>query len=90
VLPCWMIKEKYSLGWVPILLGMLLTGCSSLKPADFAGSKTIFEPDTYFLGHVQSWGVTENRAGQPHSHFTTDCFGKRDAEGDVTINHVSL
>ncbi|MGI8967120.1 MAG: DUF3833 family protein [Limisphaerales bacterium] len=67
------------------ILTAVVTGCSSLQPRDFANSSCTFEPDKYFMGHVRSWGVTENRAGEPKSRFTTESFGKRDADGDVTI-----
>ncbi len=70
------------------ILAAMATGCSSLQPRDFANSSTTFEPDKYFTGHVRSWGVTENRAGEPKSRFTTESFGKRDANGDVTIEQT--
>ncbi|HZM04392.1 MAG TPA: DUF3833 family protein [Candidatus Saccharimonadales bacterium] len=66
----------------------MAAGCSSLKPRDFAGSNTTLEPDQYFMGHTRSWGVTENRGGQPTSHFTTDSFGTREAGGDVMIEQT--
>jgi hypothetical protein len=71
-----------------VIIGIWAVGCSSLKPRDFAGSKTIFEPDKYFLGHIHSWGVTENRAGEPGSRFTTDSFGTTEANGDVMIEQT--
>ncbi|MEP6663928.1 MAG: DUF3833 family protein [Verrucomicrobiota bacterium] len=67
---------------------VIATGCSSLQPRDFAGATPTFEPDKYFTGHVRSWGVTENRAGEPKSRFTTESFGKRDASGDVMIEQT--
>lgn len=71
-----------------IVLATVATGCSSLQPRDFANSTTTFEPDKYFTGHVRSWGVTENRAGQPKSRFTTESFGTREANGDVRIEQT--
>lgn len=71
-----------------VLIGVSAVGCSSLKPRDFADSNTVFQPDSYFIGHTRSWGVTENRAGEPKSRFTTDCHGKRDAAGDVVIEQT--
>lgn len=65
-----------------------MTGCGGLRPGDFAGSKTNLQPDDYFLGHTRSWGVTENRAGEPISHFTTDSFGKRETGGNVQIEQT--
>ena len=71
-----------------VLSGLLAAGCSSLKPRDFAGSNTVFKPDEYFIGHTHSWGVTENRVGEPSSRFTTDSFGKREDDGDVMIEQT--
>jgi hypothetical protein len=70
------------------LSGLLAAGCSSLKPRDFAASNTLFEPDKYFIGHTHSWGVTENRAGEPSSHFTTDSVGTHEADGGVMIEQT--
>lgn len=75
--------------WLGMLsITLLLAGCSSLKPRDFAGSTAKFEPDEYFTGHVKSWGVFENRRGEPRSRFTTESVGMRDAAGDTTIRQV--
>lgn len=71
-----------------VVLAVVVTGCNSLQPRDFADSTTTLEPDKYFTGHVRSWGVTENRAGEPKSRFTTESFGKREADGDVTIEQT--
>ena len=70
--------------------GVLSSGCSSLKPNDFSGSNTILQPDNYFIGHTHSWGVIENRAGEPSSRFTTDSQGWSEANGDVVIEQQFL
>ncbi len=67
-------------------IGIVASGCSSLKPRDFADSKKSFAPDEYFTGHTRSWGVIENRKGEPKSRFTSEAFGKRDANGDLIID----
>jgi hypothetical protein len=73
---------------IPVLLLSFATGCGSLKPKDFSASSTHFEPDTYFTGHVRSWGVMENRSGEPRRKFTTDSVGKKEANGDTMIRQV--
>ena len=75
-------------GFLLALVVGLTTGCSSLKPRDFAGAKSVFKPDEYFLGQVRSWGVTENRSGEPRSRFTTESIGTREASGDVKIEQT--
>lgn len=70
------------------LFAVIATGCRSLEPRDFAGSRTVFDPDTYFLGHTYSWGVIENRSGEPSSRFSTECHGRRNQAGDVVIEQT--
>lgn len=57
---------------------MAITGCSSLPPEKFAGSTPRFDPVAYFTGNTRSWGVFENRAGQPSRRFQTTCRGRPD------------
>lgn len=68
-----------------LVAALLLTACSKpLQPADFAGTGD-FNPVTFFTGHVTSWGVEENRAGQPIGIVTTDCQGKADPQGGIDM-----
>lgn len=64
---------------------ILISGCASLQPRDFARSQTRFELDRYFTGHCRSWGVFENPHAQPRRYFTCDSYGKRDTAGDLTL-----
>ncbi|MDE8348797.1 MAG: DUF3833 family protein [Acidocella sp.] len=58
--------------WMALLL---LAGCGApLTPGKFAGTGS-FDPVAFFTGHVTSWGVEENRDGQPTGIVTTDCVG---------------
>ena len=77
------------ISWLMALVGFLCaSGCSSLKPEDFSNASTLFKPDEYFLGNVRSWGVLENRNGEPRSRFTTESVGTRDASGDTRIRQT--
>ncbi len=60
---------------LPGLVLSLLAGCSSLAPSHFAGAKPAFDPIAFFTGHTDSWGVFENRSGDPSRRFTTSCVG---------------
>jgi hypothetical protein len=69
---------------------LLLSGCASLQPQDFARSQTRFELDRYFTGHTRSWGVFENPQGEPRRYFTCDSYGEGDADGVVTLTQHFL
>ena len=72
--------------WLALWVGLLLTGCASLQPQDFAGSQTRFELDRYFEGQSKSWGVFENAGGTPKRYFTCDSYGRRNHAGDVVLS----
>ena len=64
--------------WVCLAAVAVLSGCASLPPERFAGARPVLDPMAYFAGHTHSWGVFENRAGEPSRRFTTDCHGYRE------------
>ncbi len=68
---------------LPLLAALALSGCASVKTEHFAEGRPKFVPMAYFAGHTYSWGVFENRAGNPSKRFTTDCHGHR--EGDAFV-----
>ena len=53
-----------------------LTACGSLRVEQFAGGTPEFDPLAYFTGKTHSWGVFENRSGQPSRRFQTNCVGR--------------
>jgi len=64
---------------------LCLAGCGTpLKPAQFNGTGA-FNPIAFFTGHETSWGVLENRGGQPTGIVTTDCTGTPDGAGGITM-----
>ena len=64
------------------------SGCGSLKPRDFEKSSALFQPDEYFMGRVRSWGVVENRKGEPRQRFTTESIGTRESPESMTITQT--
>lgn len=66
----------------------LLTGCSSLAPRRFEGSAPTFDPVEFFTGRTVSWGVFENRAGEPARRFSTVCDGRREADGALLLDQT--
>jgi Protein of unknown function (DUF3833) len=67
-----------------LCLSVLVVGCSSMKPQDFSTAVPRFEPDKFFEGPVQSWGVIETRSGRPKSRVRASLTGRRDGS-DVVI-----
>lgn len=69
-------------------LALALAGCAGLQPQDFASSGPVFQPDVYFSGRTQSWGVFETPGGAPRSQFTGETFGRREADGTVAFDQT--
>ncbi|MBC7801387.1 MAG: DUF3833 family protein [Gemmatimonadaceae bacterium] len=64
-----------------VLLVLGLIGCSEPIPvAGFAGTTPAIDPVRFFTGHVRSWGVLEDRGGQPTQVVVTDCRGEADGD----------
>ncbi len=70
----------------------LLAGCSGPMPVGrFAGSNPAFDPVRFWTGHVQSWGVLEDRSGAPSDIVTTDCRGESEgADGLHMVQRLTL
>jgi hypothetical protein len=78
---------------------LCLAGCSEpLAIERFASTTPAFDPVTFWTGHTRSWGVIENRSGQPTEIVTTDCIGTAEGAdglrmvqtltlGDGTVQH---
>jgi hypothetical protein len=63
----------------PLLCVLLLSACSDPLPVEgFRNTQPTIDPVRFFTGHVRSWGVIENRSGQPTNIVTTDCVGVAD------------
>jgi hypothetical protein len=72
-----------------LLTLLLLAGCSApVPPPGMAASGPAFDPVAFFTGHVTSWGVEENRAGQPVGIVTTDCVGTANGAGGIRMVQV--
>ena len=61
---------------------LALAGCSDPLPVQgFAGTAPALDPVQFFTGHVRSFGVLEDRSGQPTRIVTTDCVGTPETDG---------
>jgi hypothetical protein len=70
---------------IPVTL--LLVGCASLQPPDFAGAEPELDPVAYFEGPTVSWGVFEN-AGRPTRRFDGDRVGHREGDALVLMQRI--
>lgn len=70
------------------LVSVLTFGCSSLAPSQFEGAAPTFDPIAFFTGRTRSWGVFENRAGEPSRRFSTICDGRREADGTLVLDQT--
>ena len=62
-----------------LILAALLAGCDRPLTVPEAGhGGPALDPVRFFSGHVRSWGVMEDRDGQPTAIVTTDCEGTAD------------
>lgn len=67
--------------WIALMLVAGLFGCSDPMPVDaFRATLPAIDPIRFFTGHVTSWGVLEDRSGQPTEIVTTDCVGVVDGD----------
>jgi len=60
-----------------LLTGMLfyISGCASMKPADFEKGYTNSDPVKFFIGKTHSDGVVENSEGKPTIRIKTETIG---------------
>jgi len=66
------------------LLTLALAACAKPLPADhFAGTTPAFNPIAFWTGHHRSWGVLENRRGEPTDTVVTDCIGTPLPDGSL-------
>lgn len=56
-----------------VSLGILLTGCTTMKVTDFAGGAPPMALDAYFPGHSEAYGIFIDRFGNVRNQFTVDC-----------------
>lgn len=59
---------------------LLLTGCSTMKPADFANAQPPLVLEEYFSGRTKAWGLFEDRFGNVRRQFTVDIVGDWNGE----------
>ena len=68
------------LSFLLILSLTLLTGCSGMKPEDFADREPRFLIEEYFAGKTRAWGIFQDRFGTLRRQFVVDIDGTWDGE----------
>ncbi len=77
--------------WLALATILGLLGCSEpMRVNGFDATSPAFDPIRFFTGHVRSWGVLENRSGQPTSIVITDCMGESGDEGLRMVQQLTI
>ena len=63
-----------------IILLVMLTSCSDMKPEDYINTEPKIKIEEYFLGGVKAWGIFQNRFGKVERQFTAKMEGSFDGE----------
>ena len=74
--PGWALNRRFRRMFLASATAFAAAGCSSLSVEQFAQQSPPFDPIAYFTGKTHSWGVFENRAGDPSRRFQTACIGR--------------
>ena len=69
---------RHFLTWLSLTL--LLTGCGSMKPEDFAGREPRLLLEAYFAGKTRAHGLFVDRFGNLRRQFVVDIDGSWDGE----------
>lgn len=73
----------------PLICLLILSACSDPLPLSaFKATQPSLDPIHFFTGHVRSWGVIEDRSGQPTSIVTTDCIGATDGPDGLRMTQT--
>lgn len=51
---------------------LVLAACSSTKVTDFRAEKPVLDPQKYFNGTIDAWGIVRNRDGTISQRFTVE------------------
>jgi hypothetical protein len=69
-----------------LLLLLTLSGCPSPLPLTrLADTQPTFDPIAFFTGRTASWGVFENRSGEPTGRVVTESVGRPDGADALQV-----
>lgn len=68
--------NQRSVKWLTLwTLILLLTGCSTMKPEDYANSLPELKIEDYFQGKTMAWGMFQDRFGKVRNRFKVVMVG---------------
>jgi hypothetical protein len=66
-----------------------LTGCASVDPAIYRGEQPELDVTRFFNGHIEAWGMFQDRSGEVKRRFTVQLEGQWTGnEGTLTEHFV--
>lgn len=68
-----------------LLLALIASGCSSMKPQDFSSKSPQLIPEQYFSGDLEGVGVFYDRFGDIQTSFVVTLRGNWDANSKLLI-----
>lgn len=74
---------------VLVLMCLLVLGCSTMKPEEFADREPRLVIEDYFNGHTRAWGIFEDRFGRLRRQFVVDIEGQWDGEQLTLDEHFT-
>jgi hypothetical protein len=75
--------------FLALTLATTLAACGDPMPTSaFKDTRPAIDPIRFFTGHVRSWGVLEDRSGQPTDIVTTDCTGTPDGHDGLDMTQT--
>lgn len=70
------VKGVYLKFWLSACLLITLSGCSTMKPEDYADAKPVLKIEDYFLGKTMAWGMFQDRFGKVRNRFKVEMVGE--------------
>ena len=66
-----------------LILFILLSNCSDMKPENYINTKPEIKIEEYFLGNVKAWGIFQGRSGVIKRQFTAQMNGFFDGKNFI-------
>ncbi len=74
---------------MPLVAIVLISGCGTMKPEDFAEHQPKLDLYAYFSGETRAWGLFEDRSGRVRRQFQVDIEGRIE-DGELVLEEDFL